>query len=79
MSKINKTARVSRNKTYYVFFNMRGKYSGGYARIKANCYDRAKAIAYARFGYQNIGSIESNEEYAQNKVKAFKFVEVEEE
>ena len=73
---MRKTARESKGKTYYVFFNMGGKYDGCYTRIKANCYDRARAIAYGKYGYQYIGSIERNEEYAINKVKVYGLVEV---
>lgn len=73
---MRKTARVGHDKTYYVFFNMGGKYDGCYARIKASCYERARAVAYGKYGYQHVGGIESNEEYAVNKVKAYKLVEV---
>lgn len=73
---MKKTARESKGKTYYVFFNMGGKYDGCYARIKTTAYERARAIAYSKYGYQYVRSIESNEEYAVNKVKAYKLVEV---
>ena len=73
---MKKTSRVGHNKTYYVFFNMGGKYDGCYARIKTTAYERARAIAYSKYGYQYVGSIERNEEYAINKVNAYRLVEV---
>lgn len=73
---MKKTARESKCKTYYVFFNMGGKYDGCYARVKASCYERARAIAYSKYGYQYVGSIEGNEEYAINKVNAYRLIEV---
>ena len=62
---------------YYVFFSLRGRLHGRYAKIWASTYFLARETAYELWGVEEVATIESNKENAENKIKLFKYKEIE--
>lgn len=71
-----RSGRKSPIKKYYVFFRMNGKYEGKYAVIHAGSAAKAADAALKRFGHLDVADIDPREEYAKNKIKAYKLSEV---
>ena len=67
-----------KGKLYYVFFNMGSRHEGKYALVNAANTEKARLEALEKFGNQNVATLTSNEEYALNKIRLFKYTEVQE-
>ncbi len=70
------SGRKSPIKRFYVFFRTGGKYEGKYAIIHAGSVAKAADAALKRFGHLDVANVEAREEYARNKIKAYKLSEV---
>ena len=73
---IPRSGRKSTIKQFYVFFRIGGKYEGKYAVIHAGSVAKAADAALKRFGHLDVADIDPREEYAKNKIKAYKLSEV---
>lgn len=71
-----RSGRKSPVKRFYVFFRIGGKYEGKYAVIHAGSVAKAADAALKRFGHLDIADIDPREEYAKNKIKAYKLSEL---
>lgn len=71
-----RSGRKSPVKRFYVFFRIGGKYEGKYAVIHAGSVAKAADAALKRFGHLDVADIDPREEYAKNKIKAYKLSEV---
>lgn len=64
------TGRRCAEKTFYVFFMFGGPYRGRYAKIRARSYEKAKYVAWERWGHE-VAEIYRDEETATAKIRAF--------
>lgn len=65
------THRQCAYKEFYVFFAFGGKYSGCYAVIQAQSYEKACYKAIQEYGSGNVRGVYANIELAEAKIKAF--------
>ena len=61
---------------YYVFFNINSELNDRFAKIKSKNVEKAQADAWKRYGRDTVGSISSNAEYSQNKIKLYNLTEI---
>lgn len=71
-----KSGRKIPLKRFYVFFRLGGRYEGKYAIIHAGSVAKAADTALKRFGHLDVADVEAREEYAKEKIKAFKLREL---
>ena len=70
-----RTRNTHKQKLYYIFFAMRGKYDGKYAQIFATSFVNARLAAYEIFGNE-VADIDNREEYCNRKIKLYKLKEI---
>lgn len=61
---------------FYVFFSVRGRLAGHYAKIWASRYSVARDTAYELWGVAEVATIESNIENAREKINLFNYKEI---
>lgn len=74
--KQRKKSKNEPSREYYIFFNLTSPFCDNFAKIKAKNVEEARLKAFKSFGLENVGSLTSNPEYAQNKIKLYNFTEV---
>lgn len=62
-----------KNRDYYIFFRLGGKYSGCYAVVQADNKNNATLRAWEVYGFPNVGCVENNETVATAKILAYNF------
>ena len=61
---------------YYVFFNLNSEFNDKFAKLKSKNVEKAREDAWERYGRDTVGSISSNAEYSQNKIKLYNLTEI---
>ena len=74
--KKQKKSKNEPKREYYVFFNLTSPFCDNFAKIKAKNAEEAKLKAFKEFGLENFGSITSNPEYAQAKIRLYEYEEI---
>lgn len=65
------TSRQCSYKTFYVFFKFGGKFNGCYTVLRAQSYEKAKYLAWERYGHE-VAGVFSDSGRAEGKIAAFK-------
>lgn len=70
------TNRQCAYKTFYIFFAFGGKYSGRYAVIQAQSYEKAQLKALEEYGACEIRGVVKNKEQAESRIAAYKLARI---
>lgn len=65
------TSRKCALKSFYVFFKLGGAMAGQCAEIQARSHEKAKYLAWEKWGHE-VAGVYADKEQAEAKAKAFK-------